>query len=156
MTGPITNLDEIDRMILRILMQNPRVPYSDIADQLEAEGREMSSEGIRYRVSNLFETTSILLMTDPREHGWEVVRLAVTVTDDPDAKDEAFELLSEMDFWMVSKTIGTFDLYAIATVESNRDADDLVNEVRGMEQVEVVQYTLETDRVTTIDNYLSF
>lgn len=155
MVNPSDDLDEIDRTILSILTRDPRLPYSDIADELEAQGFEMSSEGIRYRVSNLFESTSILLLTAPKEHGWEVVRLLVSIADEPDAKEAAFDALSEMDFWMVSKTMGAFDLYAVATVKSNRDADDLITEVRTMEHVERVRHTLETDRVTTVDNYLS-
>ncbi|MCW8173612.1 AsnC family protein [Natrialba swarupiae] len=86
MPQELDGLDEIDRTILRILVQNPRTPYSDIAEQLEDEGFEMSGEGIRYRVSKLFETTSILLLTAPKQHGWEVIRLFIAVEDNEDAK----------------------------------------------------------------------
>lgn len=156
MTEPIEGLDEIDRTILRILAQDPRTPYSDIAAKLEEEGYEMSSEGIRYRVSNLFETTSILLLTSPKEHGWEVVRLFISVSNEPDAKAETFVELSEMDLWMVCRTLGTFDLYGVATVQSNRAADDLIGSVRGIEHVERVEHSIETNRETDVDKYLSF
>lgn len=155
MTEPVERLDDIDRTILRILIQNPRIPYSDISDQLKEEGHKMSSEGIRYRVSKLFETTSILLLSAPEEHGWEVVRLVITVANAPDAKEKAFEALSEIDFWMICKTMGTFDIYTVATVKSNRDADDLISQVRSIEHVTHVEHSLETDRKTNIDNYLS-
>lgn len=155
MTDPLEGLDDIDRTILRILAQDPRIPYSDIADRLEEEGHDMSSEGIRYRVSKLFETTSILLLTAPKEHGWEVLRLFIDVDNEPGAKDETFEALSEMAFWMTCEGIGTFDLYAVATVQSNRDADDLIGQVRGLEHVTSVEHALETDRKTDVDNYLS-
>ena len=156
MTEPIDGLDEIDRTILRILAQDPRTPYSDIAATLEEEGHEMSSEGIRYRVSKLFETTSVLLLTAPKEHGWEVLRLAISVGDEPNAKAETLETISELDLWMVCRTVGDFDIYGVATVQSNRDADDLLSRIRGLDHVTDVRHMLETDRETDIDNYLAF
>ncbi|MWV38432.1 MULTISPECIES: AsnC family transcriptional regulator [Natrialba] len=155
MPQELDGLDEIDRTILRILVQNPRTPYSDIAEQLEDEGFEMSGEGIRYRVSKLFETTSILLLTAPKQHGWEVIRLFIAVEDNEDAKEETFEALAEMGFWMNCRGLGSFDLYAVATVSSNRDADDLIDTVRTLENVSNVEYMVETDRMTTIENYLA-
>jgi len=155
MTDDMGDLDEIDRTILRIIAQNPRVPYSDIATELEEEGHEMSSEGIRYRVSNLFETTSILLLTAPQEHGWEVLRLFIEVENAPDAKEQAFEELSEMGVWMSCQLHGTIDLYAVATVRSTQAADDLLNDVRAIDPVTRVEHAIETVRETEIDNYLA-
>lgn len=152
---PVDELDDIDRVILRILARNPRIPYSDIAEELAEEGYEMSSEGIRYRVSNLFDSTSILLLTAPKDHGWEVLRLLVSVENEPGAEREAFERLQEMEFWMACRTMGSSDLYAVATARSNREAHEMVSEVRGLEHVESVEPLIETDRETDISNYLS-
>lgn len=152
----VEGLDDIDRQILRILASNPRIPYSDIADRLEEEGHEMSSEGIRYRVSNLFETTSIHLLTAPKEHGWDVLRLLITVSNGADAKTSAFESLAEMPFWLNCRVMGSFDIYAVATTQSVQEADELITDVRELEAVENVEYALETDRKTDIKNYLSF
>ncbi|WP_436933842.1 Lrp/AsnC family transcriptional regulator [Halovenus marina] len=155
MTDEIDELDEIDRTILRIIAQDPRVPYSDIAEQLEEEGHEMSSEGIRYRVSNLFETASILLLTAPQEHGWEVIRLFIEVDNAPSAKQNAFEELSEMGVWMSCRLHGTMDLYAVATVRSTQAADELLEDVRAIDNVTRVEHAIETVRETEIDNYLA-
>jgi DNA-binding Lrp family transcriptional regulator len=155
MTDEIDELDEIDRTILRIIAQDPRVPYSDIAEQLEEEGHEMSSEGIRYRVSNLFETASILLLTAPQEHGWEVIRLFIEVDNAPSAKQNAFEELSEMGVWMSCRLHGTMDLYAVATVRSTQAADELLEDVRAIDDVTRVEHAIETVRETEIDNYLA-
>jgi len=149
-------LDDIDRHILRILAQDPRIPYSDIADRLEEEGYEMSSEGIRYRVSKLYESASIVLLTAPQEHGWEVLRIVATVTDEPDSKEEAMDAISEEKFWMVTRGIGSFDIYAVATVQSNREADDLITAVNEIDAVESVEHALETNRNAEINNYLAF
>lgn len=150
------SLDDIDRDILRILAEDPRLPYSDIADQLESEGHEMSSEGVRYRVSKLFDATSVHLLTSPKEHGWNVVRMTITVDGDSGVKDSVFERLAEMPVWLNCRVLGSFDLYAVATTASISDADQLVTRVREIEGVESVDYALETDRHTDIENYLSF
>lgn len=147
-------LDEIDRILLRILAQEPRAPYSEIAEQLEEEGHEMTGEGIRYRISKLYDSTSLLLLTTPKEHGWENLRLLVSTANSPNAKEEAYQKLSEMDFWIVCRGIGSFDLYANATVPSNGEAERLVSEVRELECVEEVHYYFETERRTNYDNYL--
>ena len=155
MTERSDNLDDIDRVILKILSENPRVPYSDIADQLDAEGYEMSSEGIRYRVSKLFEYSTLFMLTDPKGQGWEMLRLIITVEDEPDAKRTVAEDLIDMSIWLVCRGVGTFDVFAVATVGSNSHADDLIGQVRSHDLVDTVEYSIETARGSNLDNYLS-
>lgn len=152
----IEEMDDIDRHILRILAEDPRLPYSDIADQLSEVGADMSSEGVRYRVSNLFDSTSIHLLTAPQHYGWNVLRLSITVENEPGAKDRIFGKLSEMPVWMSCRVFGSFDFYAVATTETLADADRLVDDVREMEGVDTVEFSLETQRQTDIGSYLSF
>lgn len=156
MNDTIDGLDEIDRHILRILAQNPRIPYSDISDRLKEEGFDMSGEGIRYRVSKLYESTSVLLLAAPQEHGWEVLRIGVKVADEEGAKEAAMEAIAEEKFWLVCRHIGDFDLYAVATVQSTTEGDDLVSAVRAIDVVEDVDHALETARRTDVSNYLDF
>lgn len=153
MSEPV--LDEIDRAILRILSQDPRKPYSDIAADLKEEGYEMSGEGIRYRVTRLFDTTSILLLAAPKEHGWEVLRLFILTENFENAKERAVKALSEMDFWLVCRIVGSFDMYAVATVQSNHEADRLISDVRELESVANVEFAFETGRETNVENYLA-
>lgn len=146
-------MDDIDRIILGILSDNPRTPYSDIAAELEDRGYEMSGEGIRYRVQNLFEATSTFFMLDPEEHDWHVLRLVVSVADAPGAKDRTVEAIQEMPFWFISSGIGSFDVYAVATAMTTAEVDDLLGEVRGIEDVEDVEFFLETNRSTDVSKY---
>lgn len=152
----IESLDDIDRSILRILAEDPRLPYSDIAEQLDSEGHEMSSEGVRYRVSKLFDVTSVHLLTSPKEHGWNVLRISITIDGQVGEKEAVFRELAEMPIWLSCRVLGSYDLYAVATTASISDADQLVTEVRQIDGVKSVEYALETDRQTDIENYLSF
>ena len=149
-------LDEIDRHILRILAQTPRIPYSDISERLKEEGFDMSGEGIRYRVSNLYDSTSVLLLTDPKEHGWEVFRMVVRVVDQEGAKERAMDAMAEENFWLVCRGVGDFDIYAVATVKSVSAGEELVDAVRSIDVVEEAEHSIETDRTARLNNYLSF
>ena len=130
------------------------MPYSDISELLEDRGFEMSSEGIRYRVQNLFETTSTFFMIDPEEHDWLVLRTAITVVDEHDAKEQAIDKLRDDPFWFVSSGFGSFDIYAVATAPTTNEVDDLLNDLRGIDPVADVEYFIETHRIVDINKYL--
>jgi DNA-binding Lrp family transcriptional regulator len=155
MTRKLGNVDQLDRLILKVLAEDPRAPYSDIAEEIAEEGYEMSSEGVRYRVSKLMNQTSIFFLLAPSEHEWEIVRMAVSVSDDPDAKSEALDAISEMPFWLVCRGVGSFDIYAAGTAPSNVEVDALIRDVRELEQVIDVSYSVETERDTNVNDYLS-
>ena len=147
-------IDEIDRKILTILAHDPRVPYSNISEQLADEGIEMSSEGVRRRVMALLEITTSFHLLRPEGHDWEIVMMTVQVAHEQDAKQEVFEAMSEMNFWFVGSGFGTIDLYGISTVNSNQGIDELVNRVRSLEKVTAAEYMIETNRATNVERYL--
>ncbi|WP_247730315.1 Lrp/AsnC family transcriptional regulator [Halovivax limisalsi] len=150
---PTDGLDEIDRIILGILSEDPRTPYSDISERLERRGHEMSGEGIRYRVQNLFESTSTFFMLDPNVHDWHVLRLSITVDDAPDAKASVKETLSELPYWFISSGVGSVDIYAVRLAESLADVEESTDAVRAIEGVESVDFFLETRRETDMRKY---
>ncbi|THE66330.1 Lrp/AsnC family transcriptional regulator [Salinadaptatus halalkaliphilus] len=156
MVSQVTDgVDEIDRAILKVLAQDPRTPYADIADRLVDEGYELSAEGVRNRVSKLLQKTSPFFLLEPEEHDWEILRLAVSVADASGARDDVMERIADMPFWLVCKGIGTYDVYAVATAASNADVDALVQQVKTMETVTNVEFSIETGRDTNVDDYLS-
>lgn len=156
MTGrKIGDLDKLDRLILKVLAKDPRAPYSDIAEEIAEEGYEMSSEGIRYRVSKLFDQTSIFFLLAPSEHDWEIVRVTISVSDEQGAKEEALEAVSAMPFWLVCRGVGTYDIYAVGTATSNSEVDKLIRNVEELDSVVDVGYSIETERNTNVDDYLS-
>jgi len=150
----LLELDEIDRRILEILANDPRSPYADIADELAEHGIEMSSEGVRRRVTSLLENMTSFFLPRPERNSWEIVLVTVRTADEPGAKQDVFDAMSEMDFWFVAEGFGTVDLYAIATAKSNVEIDDLLVQVRGIEPVTEMDHFIETDRAVNIRNYL--
>jgi DNA-binding Lrp family transcriptional regulator len=148
-----TGLDEIDRRILAILSDDPRTPYSDIATELEKNGYQMSGEGIRHRVKHLFEATSTFFMLNPESHDWHVLRLTISVDDSTDAKPVVIEELQSMPFWFLSSGLGSFDIYANVLAKTLEEVDDLVADVRSIDEVEQVDFFLETSRETDVRKY---
>lgn len=154
MTDP-QSFDEIDEAILNILAEDPRTPYSEIATRVAEEGHEMSTEGIRYRVANILETTTVFFLLDPQEVTWEIVRVALRATDRPGAKDDLFELAIDLPFWHVSRGLGSFDLFAVGSVPDVTSADDLVTRLREHEAVERADYMIVTERNRDMRSYVS-
>lgn len=146
-------IDKIDREILQILMQDPRMPYAEIAERLEDAGHEMSAEGVRHRVKKLFDESTIFLLTGPQGNEWEVVRLDVSVKNESGARSDVFKRMGDDDFWLVCRGFGTIDIHAVATVANVEEADKLVNRIRSIDKVEAVDYFLETERMTDMHKY---
>jgi DNA-binding Lrp family transcriptional regulator len=153
-TSESTTIDEIDRRILAILAKDPRIPYSDISNELAEEGFELSSEAIRRRVASLLEITTSFFLLRPDAHEWEIVLVTVRTDGGTSAKAAVFEAMSEMNFWFVGSGFGTVDLYAHATVSSTAEVDRLVNDVRELEAAAEVDYFIETDRSPAVERYL--
>lgn len=152
----LEGLDEIDREIIRILSQTPRAPYTELSDKLEERGHDMSGEGIRYRVSTLLEATSTFFLLAPAEHGWQIVRACIEVSNEPGATGEVYDQVSNTDAWLVCQGFGSFDVWAIGTTRHNRGIQELLTELREIQHVENVYYFVETRRNTFMEDYLSF
>jgi len=152
-TNNTQGIDAIDREILQALTQDPRMPYADIATRLSEAGYELSAEAVRRRVGRLFDESTIFLLTGPQGNDWEVVRLDVTVENEPNARKDVFERMGDDDFWLVCRGFGTVDIHAVATTPDVEAANELVNRVRSFEEVEGVEYFLETERITDMHKY---
>lgn len=150
----VLELDEIDRRILEILANDPRSPYADIADELAEYDIDMSSEGVRRRVTSLLSNMTSFFLPRPESNSWEILLVTAQTRNEADAKRETFDAMSDMDFWFVAEGFGTVDVYGIATAESNPEVDDLLVDVRTLEPVTEVDYFIETDRTVNIRNYL--
>lgn len=152
-TPRFENFDDIDAHILRILSEDPRMPYGDIAAELANEGYEMSSEGIRHRVSKLMEATTAFFLLEPENMSWEIVRIAVRTGDAPGDKAESFERISEMPFWHVTKGIGTYDIYAVGMAPTLADIEELVTTIREFDCVDTIDHIVVTERNSNLDDY---
>jgi hypothetical protein len=58
-----------------------------------------------------------------------------------------------MPFWLVTRGVGTYDLYAVGMGPTMRAIDDLVTGVRELDAVERVDYSVVTERHSDLDDY---
>ena len=148
------DIDEIDAVILKILASDPRAPYTDIAQKVEEAGFELSGEGVRYRVQRLIDVTKTFFFIDLEQVSGEIVRIAVTTTDEEGAKDRTFQELSDMQFWHITRGVGTYDIYAVGLTSTMREMDGLLTSIRELDSVESVEHVLSTERTSSIDAYI--
>lgn len=149
----VKTLDVIDWEIVRILTRDPRRPYSDIANELEQRGHELSSEAIRHRVNKILEVMSIFFMLHPNKQDWEVMILLINTVNETGGKETIMNTLLESKCWFVSRGYGSFDVYAIATAETNEDIEKIIDDVQNDPQVANVEYLIETHRRLEGSNY---
>lgn len=147
--------DEIDSVILRMLAEDPRKPYSEIAADLANEGYDMSDEGVRYRVEQILEATTVFFLLDPRETEWELVRLAITVIDESGARNRVFEFLQDMPFWHVSVGLGSYDVYAVGSLPNVEAVDRTLMTIQEYDAVESADHIIVTDRNRDMSSYVS-
>ena len=147
--------DRIDSIILHILAEEPRKPYSEITKELADAGHEMSTEGVRYRVEKILETTTVFFLLDPQETQWELVRLAVTATDESGAKQRTFDLLTDLPFWHVSAGLGSYDVYAVGSLPDVEAVDRTLRKIREHDSVADVDHIIVTERNRDMSSYLN-
>ena len=114
---------------------------------------EMSSEGIRYRVSNLMDSTTAFFLLDPDELDWEIVRLMVETSTDKGAKTDAFEKIAELPFWHVTRGIGTYDVYAVAMAPSIHEIDQLITKIGEFDSVVRTDHIIVTEHRSNLADY---
>ncbi|MFB6220663.1 MAG: Lrp/AsnC family transcriptional regulator [Halolamina sp.] len=145
--------DEIDTQILVILSEDPRMSYQNLSRRLAEEGYEMSAEGVRHRVTDLLEATTPFFLLDPEHLTWEIVRISVRATDDPGAKEQAFERIADMPFWHVTKGIGTYDVYGVGMAPALEDVEEMVTEIREYDCVAKTDHIVVTERASDLEDY---
>lgn len=150
----VLEIDEIDRRILEILANDPRSPYADISDELTQYGIELSSEGVRRRVTTLLDDMTSFFLPRPERNSWEIVLVTVRTENGVNSKRDTFEAMANMDFWFVAEGFGTVDLYGIMTAKSNTEIDNVLVQLGALDSVTEIDHFIETDRAVNIRNYL--
>jgi DNA-binding Lrp family transcriptional regulator len=148
------DFDELDGHIMEILVERPRAPYTEIQELLAEKGHDLSTEGIRYRVKKIIESTSVFFLIDPSTVPSEILRVTVRAENEPGAKEEAFEYITQMPFWHISRGMGTFDIFAVGSFPTIERAETVITEMRQHEAIEQVDFILVSERNRSMENYV--
>ncbi|UZF46664.1 Lrp/AsnC family transcriptional regulator [Rhodococcus rhodochrous] len=122
--NPGDGLDDIDRGILRLLQEDGRMPYRQIARELGV------SEGtVRIRSSRMQESgaLNVIAIADPFRLGYSVLAF-VLIKVEPGAQDRLVEELTALDeSTYVSTCIGRADLYMQLVCRDNDHLHELLH-----------------------------
>ena len=122
--NPGDGLDDIDRGILRLLQEDGRMPYRQIARELGV------SEGtVRIRSSRMQESgaLNVIVIADPFRLGYSVLAF-VLIKVEPGAQDRLVQELTALDeSTYVSTCIGRADLYMQLVCRDNDHLHELLH-----------------------------
>jgi Lrp/AsnC family transcriptional regulator for asnA, asnC and gidA len=140
MPNPSTvTLDEVNREIVRMLQEDGRRPYSQIARKVDR-----SEASVRQRVGKLVEAGVIhfVAITDQLQMGYSrAAMITITVSGDIDVVAEEVALIDEVDYLVA--TAGGIDLMAEVVAVDDAALYDVVGRIRsiaGVLQTETYVY----------------
>ncbi|MFB6144846.1 MAG: Lrp/AsnC family transcriptional regulator [Candidatus Nanohaloarchaea archaeon] len=121
-------MDEIDQSILKILKENSRKSYTEIADNLEV------SEGtVRNRVKKMKEEEIIEKFTvELSENSFKAVAM-FEVSVDADIRSLIEEFPEDME---INEVTGEFDIVVVFARESPEKINSVLDNIREMEGIE--------------------
>lgn len=128
-------LDEIDRQLLALLQQSPRIPYADLA---EAVG--LSRAATRARVLRLLDRGVVVIkgLVKPTAIGiTDMCGFQVSITEDADAAVSAIANLAAVDF--MARTIGRCDVIGTMIAGGRDEIGAALNEMRVLRGVRAVE-----------------
>lgn len=128
------DFDDIDKGILKLLQDDARIPYAEMAQRLG-----VAESTIRYRLKRLLESKVITRLTallDPRKIGMNVTSL-IMVKINPKFLSDAIEQLSSLEeAHHVFQTTGEYDAIAVVHVKDMRHLNELKRRVKMIPGVE--------------------
>lgn len=95
----MSELDDINKELLRLLGRNSRAQFSELRDALAKKGHELTREAVEYRVKKMIENGVIkdfAMITDPEKIGYQLCSYVTIDMKDPKKRDEIGEMLSEL------------------------------------------------------------
>lgn len=133
-------LDPIDQSLIRLLQQDGRRPYTQLAKEVG-----LSEAAVRQRVQRLLDqgTMQIVAVTDPLQLGLDrQAMIMIRVEGDVRAVADQLEQIDEVDYLVL--TAGSVDLIAEVVVADDESLLDLLNDkirsVPGVVGTETVMY----------------
>ena len=95
----MSELDDINKELLRILGKNSRAQFSELRDELAKRGHKLTREAVEYRVKKMIESgviTNFAMITDPEKIGYQICAYVTINLKDPRKRDKIGGMLSEL------------------------------------------------------------
>jgi Lrp/AsnC family transcriptional regulator for asnA, asnC and gidA len=137
-------MDEVDLQILKELAKNVRAPLSRIAEKTG-----VAPKTAQRRYEKMKEEGIILLSTvtlDLSKIGYQCkAYLMIANAQNHDKRETTAALKQIPNIFLITETLGDFDVFAIAVIKDFESMINLVTSIRSMPSVDEVEVALTRD-----------
>ncbi|GIU91820.1 MAG: transcriptional regulator [Acidimicrobiia bacterium] len=130
-TVPRPRLDEVDKALIRLLQEDGRMSYAELASTVG-----LSPAAVRQRVLRLVRdgVMQIVAVTDPISLGFDIqAMVGLRIEGDLEQVSSKLSAIEEVDYLVI--TTGRFDLLAEIVCESTEHFLDVLNQIRTVDGV---------------------
>ncbi len=144
----MTDLDDIDKNILRILQDDGRTSYSAIARELD-----IPESTVRYRVNMLKRDgviTGFIALLNPRKIGLNITAIALIKVDPKMVEDASRRLAGFRESHHLFKSTGEYDLVSVMHARDIAHLNALIDRIKQLPGVreasaEVATYLIKVE-----------
>ena len=142
----MSELDEINKEILRLLCEDSRYQFTQIQKKLLKKGHKLSREAVEYRFKKMVENKTIrkfAMITDPEKLGYKIcIHLALKLKN-PSRRDEIGEWLAKLDNTAyVHSATNVFDIGARIFFKDTEEMLGFLEELEGDERIGEVKFDI--------------
>ncbi len=138
----MSELDEINKEILRLLCDDSRYQYTELQKRLAKKGHKLTREAVEYRVKKMIEGGVIrkfAMITDPEKLGYQICCHILINLHDPGKRDEIGESLAELpNTAYVHSATHAFDIACRIFFRDAKEMIHFLDELRGDERIKDV------------------
>ncbi len=128
------NLDEIDHQILDILIDNSRIPFTDIAKRLLISAGTVHVRVKKMEESGIIKGSSLNL--DYVKLGYSFIAYVGIFLEKTNTTDEILKELNKIPFITIAHiTTGKFNIFCKVRARDTHHAKDIIFEIDGVEGV---------------------
>ncbi len=139
-------IDEVDSSILRLLRENARMSFTEMARQTGISDATIQNRLKRMRERGIIERLTVI--AKPEATGYVVTAIMLVQTD-TEKHDEAKQALSELpEISEVYSVLGEYDLFVKVWAKSLEELNRIINDhIRSIEGIEDLLEIVVVERV---------
>jgi Lrp/AsnC family transcriptional regulator for asnA, asnC and gidA len=135
----MSELDAINKEILRLLCEDSRYQYSELQKRLEKKGHKLTREAVEYRVKKMIDGGVIrkfAMITDPEKLGYEICcQLTVDLSDSGNRDVFGEELARLPNTAYVHSAVDGFDIACRIFFQNAKEMIGFLDELKADKRV---------------------
>ena len=141
-------MDKIDRKILEYLLQDARTPFSEIAIHVGVSVDTVSKRYSKMKRTYLIQSATLFLDMS-RDSTGLIACLNITAGTGHSSEIED-KLRDTKEVFLLGKTFGAYDFFALVTVSDIRSLDELRDRIAGIHDVKSCDVSILTTGLSLI------